>query len=194
MCYDEKYMMNLFKKILDSLEFYIFAGVFFIIIWYFVLSPRAIDGISMYPFLQNNDFILVYKLQYLTKDPQRGDVVVFKHSETQDYIKRVIGLPGETVTVQNGSVYINGKALVETYLDSAVRTQPESTIREGVPYKIPENQYVLMGDNRPYSTDSREFGAVEKDFIEGRALLVWFPPEDGKLIKRLDYGDKLTLK
>jgi len=194
MCYDDKHMMNLFKKILDSLEFYIFAGVFFIIIWYFVLSPRAIDGVSMWPYLENSDFILVYKLQYLAKDPHRGDVVVFKHSESQDYIKRVIGLPGETVTIQNGTVYINGIALTESYLDSSVRTQPESTIREGVPYKVPVDQYVLMGDNRPFSTDSREFGAVPKEYIEGRALVVWFPPKDSKLIKRLDYGDNLTAK
>lgn len=186
--------MNLFKKILDSLEFYIFAGVFFIIIWYFVLSPRAIDGVSMVPYLQNNDFILVYKLQYLTKDPQRGDVVVFKHSETQDYIKRVIGLPGETITVQNGRVYIDGRELYEAYLDESVRTQPESTIREGVPYKVPEGKYALFGDNRPFSTDSREFGAVDKEAIEGRAILVWFPPENAKLIKRLDYGDKLVVE
>lgn len=194
MCYDDKHMMNLFKKILDSLEFYIFAGVFFIIIWYFVLSPRAIDGVSMWPYLENSDFILVYKLQYLAKDPQRGDIVVFKHSESQDYIKRVIGLPEETVTIQNGTVYINGIALTESYLDSSVRTQPESTIREGVPYKVPADQYVLMGDNRPFSTDSREFGAVPKEFIEGRAMVVWFPPKDSKLIKRLDYGDNLTAK
>jgi len=194
MCYDDKHMMNLFKKILDSLEFYIFAGFFFIIIWYFVLSPRAIDGVSMWPYLENSDFILVYKLQYLAKDPQRGDIVVFKHSESQDYIKRVIGLPEETVTIQNGTVYINGIALTESYLDSSVRTQPESTIREGVPYKVPADQYVLMGDNRPFSTDSREFGAVPKEFIEGRAMVVWFPPKDSKLIKRFNYGDNLTAK
>lgn len=187
-------MMDLFKKILDSLEFYIFAGVFFIIIWYFVLSPRAIDGISMVPYFRNNDFILVYKLQYLSKNPQRGDIVVFKHSETQDYIKRIIGLPGETITIQNGRVFIDGKELYESYLDATVKTQPEATIREGVPYKIPQGQYVAMGDNRQYSTDSREFGAVPKEFIEGRAVLVWFPPENAKLIKRLDYGDNLTNK
>lgn len=185
-------MMQLFKKILDSLEFYIFAGVFFIIIWYFVLSPRAIDGISMFPYLHNSDFILVYKLQYAYSDPQRGDVVVFRHSETQDYIKRVIGLPGETVLIQNGKVYINGKELHESYLDSTVATQPESTIREGVPYVVPAGQYLCMGDNRPYSTDSRDFGAVPKDYIEGRAVLTWFPPEDAKIINRVTYDLNVT--
>ncbi len=185
--------MNLFKKILDSLEFYIFAGVFFIIIWYFVLSPRAIDGVSMFPYLHNNDFILVYKLEYLSSDPKRGDVAVFKHSETQDYIKRVIGLPGETIKIQNCKVYINGQLLDEPYLDSSVCTEPQATIREGVPYKIPEGEFVLIGDNRPQSTDSREFGAVPKDYIEGRALAVWFPPENSKIINRLNYdGAKIA--
>ncbi|MCC7304072.1 signal peptidase I [bacterium] len=180
--------MDIFKKILDSLEFYIFAGVFFIIIWYFVLSPRAVDGISMYPYLHNNDFILVYKLQYISKNPQRGEIVVFKHSETQDYIKRVIGLPNETVLIQDGKVYIDGKILSEPYLDVTARTQPEATIREGIPYKIPDNQYVLFGDNRQYSTDSREFGAVPKEYIEGRAVVVWFPPENAKFVTKPHYS------
>lgn len=184
-------MINFLKRVLDSLEFYIFAGITFIIIWYFILSPRAIDGVSMFPYLQDKSLILVYKLQYVSKNPERGDVVVFKHSETQDYIKRVIGLPGETVTVRGGKVYINGTLLNESYLDETVVTQPEATIREGVPYKVPTNQYVLLGDNRQNSTDSREFGAVAKEFIEGRAVTVWFPPEYSKIIKRIDYGEKL---
>jgi len=187
-------MTNFFKKILDSLEFYVFAGVFFIIIWYFVLSPRAIDGISMFPYLHNTDFILVYKLQYITSPPKRGEVVVFKHSETQDYIKRVIGLPGETIKIENGLVYVNEKLLDESgYLDQSVKTQPGAAVREGVDYVVPEGQYLLFGDNRPFSTDCREFGAVPKEYIEGKALVVWFPPEHAKVIKGVDYGSNFML-
>lgn len=181
-------MIDFFKRILDSLEFYIFAGIFFIVIWYFVLSPRAIDGISMEPTLWDQSLILVYKLQYINSHPERGDIVVFKHSETDDYIKRVIGLPGETVLIQNGKIYINGTQLAETYIGETVVTNPYAAIREGVPYKVPTGKYVMIGDNRENSTDSREFGAVAEEYIEGRAVLVWFPPEDSKVLKRVDYG------
>lgn len=181
-------MGEILKKILDSLEFYILAGVLFVVVWYFVLSPRNIDGVSMYPYLSNDSYVLMYKLEYLTGKPERGDVVVFKHSPTQDYIKRVIGLPGEVLLIQNGKVYVNGKILNESeYLSSSVLTQSDAAIREGIPYTVPDNQYVLMGDNRPQSTDSRAFGAVPREYIEGRAVVVWFPPPDIKVIKKVTY-------
>lgn len=181
-------MINTVKKVLDSIEFYILAGVFFVVIWFFVLSPRKIDGRSMVPYFANEDYILMYKLEYLTGKPQRGDIVVFKHSATQDYIKRVIALPGETITVQNSKVYINGKLLDESkYLADTVQTLPGATVLEGIPYTVPENQYFLMGDNRTQSTDCRDFGAVDKGSIEGRAVAVWFPPQDGKFISRITY-------
>lgn len=181
-------MTNILKKILDSIEFYVLAGVLFIVIWYFVLSPRKIDGVSMFPYLHNNDYVLMYKLEYLGSTPKRGDVVVFKHSMTQDYIKRIIALPGETVLIRNGKVYVNDKLLDESlYLASTVVTNPAESIREGLPYVVPQGRYVLMGDNRERSTDSRSFGAVEKEAIEGRAVLLWFPPQNMKLIQRVTY-------
>lgn len=181
-------MVNALKKILDSLEFYILAGVLFVVIWYFILSPRRVDGESMYPYLHNFDYVLMYKLEYLSANPQRGDVVVFKHSALEDYIKRVIALPGETILVQDGKVSINGKRLDESaYLGESVQTFGSAAIKEGVPYVVPENQYVLLGDNRTNSTDSRALGAIPKEAIEGRAVVIWFPPQDTKLINRVTY-------
>lgn len=177
-------MNNAFKKFLDSIEFYILVLIFFILIWFFVLSPRAIDGISMFPYFYNNDFILVDKTVYLYSKPERGDVVVFKHSATQDYIKRVIGMPNDIVMVRNGNVYINDKLLDEPYLTDDVRTSPGAALREGIPYTVPERQYLLMGDNRPSSTDSREFGAVPLEYIEGRAVIVWYPLDRMKMVPR----------
>jgi signal peptidase I len=180
--------MEFIKKILDSIEFYILAGIFFIVIWIFVLSPRNIDGISMYPYLHNFDYILMYKLEYISGGPQRGDVVVFKHSATEDYIKRVIALPGESLLIQDGKVFVNGSQLDETqYLNPTITTKAGATIREGVPYKVPENNFVLIGDNRPASTDSRDFGAVPLTAIEGRAVFVWFPLQNIKVIPRINY-------
>lgn len=130
----------------------------------------------------------MYKLEYLASTPKRGDVVVFKHSMTQDYIKRIIALPGETLMIRDGKVYINGQLLDESkYLANTVTTFPSDAVREGIPYVVPDGKYVLMGDNRERSTDSRAFGAVEKDAIEGRAVLLWFPPQNMKLIQRVTY-------
>jgi signal peptidase I len=180
--------MNFLKKLLDSLEFYILAGVLFVVVWYFVLSPRNIDGVSMFPYFHNFDYILMYKLEYLSSTPQRGDIVVFKHSAVQDYIKRVIALPGEEILLQSGKVYINGKLLDETqYLSTAVYTAGENAVQEGIPYVVPQGHYFLMGDNRPNSTDSREFGAIPKETIEGRAVLVWFPFNNTKIVPRIQY-------
>jgi signal peptidase I len=90
-------------------------------------------------------------------------------------------------------VLINGKVLDESsYLDESVRTEAGASIREGVEYSIPVNQYVLIGDNRPFSTDCREFGAVPKEYIEGKALVVWFPPKDAKVIQKINYGANFT--
>jgi len=188
-------MVNLIKKFLDFSQFFIFSGVLVIVLWMFVITPRKIDGVSMFPYLHNRDLILVFKLAYASSRPKRGDVVVFKHSETQDYIKRVIALPGEEIMIQNGKVYINGNILDESdYLGDSVYTTQGATLKEGVPFIVPDNQYICIGDNRPMSTDSREFGAVPIETIEGRALLVWYPPQDAKVINRVKYNISSALK
>jgi len=139
----------------------------------FLLQAFYIPSLSMYPTLKVNDRVLVNKLSYDVHPVHRGDVVVFKSppnegADIKDLIKRVIGLPGETVESADGHILINGKALDEPYLKDGVFTGPvEKTV-------VPPGRYWVMGDNRPNSKDSRYFGTIPKSLIIGRAFVrVW---------------------
>jgi signal peptidase I len=128
----------------------------------------------MEPTLIVGDKVLVNKLSYDFHSVHRGDVIVFKKPPNdfspgiKDLIKRVIGLPGETISAQDGSVYINGQKLKESWLPKGVTTDNFGPVR------IPAGQYFVMGDNRGDSADSRVFGPITKSLIIGRAfLLVW---------------------
>lgn len=168
---------------LDILEVVVFAIGIFFFIYLLVMRPHKIDGESMMPNFVNNEYLLTEKVSYYFRDPQRGDVVVFTPpvSNLDEYIKRVIGLPGETVTVKNGHVYINDKVLDEPYLPEGTYTnggncnRDSTCLREGEAYKIPDGYYIVMGDNRNNSSDSRYWGPITKKAISGRAWVVYWP-------------------
>jgi signal peptidase I len=139
----------------------------------FLLQAFYIPSLSMYPTLKVNDRVLVNKISYDLHPVHRGDMVVFRSppnegSETKDLIKRVIGLPGETVESRDGHILINGKVLNEPYLGPDVTTGPvDKTV-------VAPGHYWVMGDNRPNSRDSRFFGTIPKSLIIGRAFVrVW---------------------
>ncbi|HEX4905255.1 MAG TPA: signal peptidase I [Acidimicrobiales bacterium] len=144
----------------------------------FLIQAFFIPSLSMYPTLDEGDRVLVNKLSYKLHDVHRGDLVVFERpkgqpeSEIKDLIKRVIGLPGETIEAREGTVYIDGKALEESYLVDGITTDnlPRQVIAKG--------HVFVMGDNRSDSADSRVFGAIDEDSIVGRAFVrVWPIPE-----------------
>ncbi|MDY7020615.1 MAG: signal peptidase I [Cyanobacteriota bacterium] len=141
----------------------------------FVAEARYIPSGSMLPTLEINDRLIIDKLGYKFKDPVRGDVVVFSPTEqlkTQykdAFIKRIIGLPGETVKVRDGLVYINGEPLDEKYI-------AEEPQYDWGPEVIPENSYLVLGDNRNNSYDSHYWGFVPRDHIIGRAIVRFWPP------------------
>src|SRR5436305_5498108 len=139
----------------------------------FLVQAFYIPSGSMLPTLQEQDRVLVNKLSYDLHDVHRGDIVVFKGPEqaqgqVKDLIKRVIGLPGDTVEAHDGAVYVNGQALNEPYLGPGITTGPLE------PQHIAPHHYWVMGDNRGNSKDSRFFGAIDKSLIIGRAFVrVW---------------------
>jgi len=141
----------------------------------------------MYPNFHDKEQIVAEKLSIKFKDLQRGEVVIFEHPLEKDrlLIKRVIGLPGETIKLENGSVYINNKILEEKYLPTGTTTKGQNFQGEDVDYKIPSNYYALMGDNRSKSTDSREWGFVSKNLIVGRGAFVYYPLNRIRLIENL---------
>jgi len=136
----------------------------------FIFQPFYIPSGSMEPTLYPRDRVIVNKFIYRFSEPKRGDIIVFlPPNDNRDYIKRIIGLPGETLEIKKGVVYINQQQLSEPYKIK----QPDLT--NFGPFKIPPSNYFVMGDNRPNSSDSRVFGPLRKERIIGRAVLIYWP-------------------
>ncbi|MBK9928042.1 MAG: signal peptidase I [Anaerolineales bacterium] len=160
---------------LDILETIILAVVLYFGIN--AVSARVrVDGLSMNPTLQNGEYILVSRVTYKTGQPQRGDIIVFSlpTDQRQDLIKRVIGLPGETVSVQDGEVKINGFVLQEPYI-----AQPPIYNGE---WTVGDNELFVLGDNRNDSKDSHQWGLLPQENVIGKALLIYWPPSEWKFI------------
>ena len=138
------------------------------------LQNFRVEGDSMLPNLHNGEYILVNKVDYLLHPPQRGDIVVFKSAEggDEDLIKRVIGLPGDEVQVRDGVVFVNGERWNEPYVNDEF---PDRSFFG--PTTVPEGKVFVMGDNRANSRDSRFFGPLPIDNIEGEAFVIFWPPQ-----------------
>ena len=154
----------------------IFATIAIIIYW-LIAQPHKVSGASMFPNFKDGDFIITDKLTYKFGEPKRGDVVVFKNprDESEDFIKRIMGLPGDRIKVENGHVYINGKMVNEGFLKSDVITPGGSFMHEVQEIVVQPGEYIAMGDNRQHSSDSREWGFVTKKEIIGRVFLRYWP-------------------
>jgi len=171
---------------LDFFEVVFIGIAVFVIVYIFVGQLMEVNGSSMEPNFQNKEQIIAEKVSLGFKKLQRGEVIIARQPQNPEklLIKRVIGLPNETIKISQGKVYINEKELDEPYLPKNTTTIEDSTIKEDVIYKIPEESYIIMGDNREDSTDSRSWGAVPKDLIVGRALLVYYPLKEIKFVAK----------
>lgn len=136
----------------------------------FVVQSYYVQGISMQPGLVNGQYVMVNKVTYLFQSPERGDVIIFHYPKdvSQDFIKRVIGLPGDTITTDRTHVTVDGKVLNEPYISMPYNL-------EGKTWTVPKGQYFVLGDNRPQSDDSRTWGFVPKDYIIGKAVIAFWP-------------------
>lgn len=182
-------MKKIMAGFLDIIEFFVSSSAVAILIYLFVTQPHQVNGNSMYPNFHDGEFLLTDKLSYRFGGPQRGDVVVFTAPPQArcpvglncDFIKRIVGLPGEKIKVENGSIFINGQKLSEPYENLTKGTNggifSESFLSDGIERDISQNSYVVMGDNRPNSSDSRDWGPIKKDSIVGKAWLRYWPPQ-----------------
>ena len=171
------------RFILDSLELILIAVAIFAIVNIFLGELLLVTGSSMAPALKNNEQIIGEKISLNFSPLKRGEIIIFKHPNKNILIiKRIVGMPGETVKIEKGSIYINDKLLNEPYTKGRPTKGGES-VKEGVEYKIPDNHYLLLGDNRTESMDSREWGFLNKKGITSRALLVYYPLENFRLIR-----------
>lgn len=162
------------RLLLDALEVAVITMLIFLIARVFVQNYQ-VDGPSMTPTLLNNEFILVNKAEYFFHGPQRGDVIVFRYPKdtSRDYVKRVIGLPGDTVRVTaQGAVSVNGATLTEPYINDSLNVYGPETV------KLKSGQYFVLGDNRGDSSDSRDWGPVPSSDIIGVAAFVYWPLPD----------------
>lgn len=159
-----------------------------------IISARVrVEGFSMLPTLNNGEYVLISRLSYKLGDYHRGDIIVFRppmypdaplwqqlfgfpgfNDKYEDYIKRIIGLPGETVRIDNGAVYINNTSLIEPYIAA-----PPDYSNE---WKVPEGQLFVLGDNRNNSADSHAWGFLPEQNVIGKALVVYWPFADFMII------------
>jgi signal peptidase I len=141
------------------------------------ISARIrVDGFSMEPTLQSGEFVIVNKLAYKLGQPAIGDVVVFHfpRNPDQEYIKRIIGLPGDQVAVKEGQVFVNGGPLQEPYIKAPPSYESE--------WRVSENELFVLGDNRNNSSDSHNWGGVPMDNVVGKAVLIYWPPAEWGLL------------
>lgn len=176
--------------LLDILEVIVFAFAIFLFLYLLVMQPHKIKGVSMMPNFPDGEFLLTDKVTYRFKEPKRGDVIIFKApvAEDEEFIKRIIGLPGEKVMLKEGHFYINGKILDESYIASDVYTNPGNFLLENEEYTVPTGKYFVVGDNRPHSSDSRFWGPVDLKAFNGRAWLIYWPLSSFGTVKGTSYN------
>ena len=168
------------RFLLDIMETILLAAILFLVI-NGVSARVRVEGFSMVPSLQDGEFVLVNRMAYRFGDPQRGDIIVFHHPTDQtseDLIKRVIGLPGDRVSVEGGVVHVNGVALKENY----IADRPAYTDSQ----KVPEGELYVLGDNRNNSSDSHAWGFVPYKDVIGKAILIYWPFKELAMIQHVD--------
>ncbi|MBC6938660.1 MAG: signal peptidase I [Anaerolineae bacterium] len=164
---------------LDLLETILLAAALYLGIN--AISARVrVDGFSMEPTLQNGEYVLVSRLAYRLGEPQRGDIIVLKYpgEPKQDLIKRIIGLPGDKVEVRDLHVVVNDQQLVEPYIAAAPTYSGT--------WEVPPGYLFVLGDNRNDSSDSRSWGMLPLENVIGKALVIYWPPPQWKLIYHFD--------
>jgi len=167
------------RFVLDILETLVLAVVLYFGIN--TISARVrVDGFSMKPTLQDGEYILVSKLAYKLGQPQRGDIVVFIFpvNPAEDLIKRVIGLPGDTISVQDGVLSINGVTMDEPYINAPPAYNGT--------WKVSPEELFVLGDNRNDSRDSHQWGLLPIGKVIGKAVLIYWPPKEWEVIKHID--------
>ncbi|MEN4011704.1 MAG: signal peptidase I [Chloroflexota bacterium] len=161
-----------------------FKTLLFALVLYLVISGLTdrvrVENVSMQPTLSEGELLVVYTLAYHFGEPHRGDIIVFHRNRQppEDYIKRVIGLPGDLVVVRDGLVQINGITLDEPYI-----AQPPAYSGE---WQVPPDSLFVLGDNRNRSSDSRVWGFVPMSDVVGRAVLIYWPPSEVRLLSHAD--------
>jgi len=167
----------------------------FLVVYLFFMQPHQVNGQSMVPSFQSGEYVLTDKVSYRFGEPRRGDVIVFHAPPAAqcptgtgcDFIKRVIGLPGETVSVKNNKIYVNNVQLEESYLPATFVTEAGAYTR-GRDVNLGASEYFVAGDNRSHSSDSRAWGPITDSEIVGRAFFRYWPAAQVGLVEHFVYN------
>jgi len=182
--------MEILRKIyfffLDTMQTILLAASIFLVIYIFLFRPFQVSGESMFPTFKDREYILTNLITLRFDDPKKGDVIVFKApTDTEkDFIKRIIATAGESVELKDGFVYVNDKKVDESpYLSNDVRTYGGSFLSDNQIITVPQGEFFVMGDNRQFSSDSREWGFLEKNKIIGKSFFVYWPFNTMRIVK-----------
>ncbi len=179
---------------LDMIETMVIALSLFLVVYLFAVQPHQVNGQSMVPTFHSGEYVLSDKISYRSRDPERGEVVVFHAPPAADcpegtgcdFIKRVIGLPGDTIEVKENHIFVNNTQLDESYIPATYKVLPGNFTKNG-PITVPLGQFFVSGDNRPYSSDSRQWGPIPKSNIVGRAFFRYWPLKVSGWINKAEY-------
>lgn len=179
-------LRKIYNFLIDTVQSILIAAAVFLVIYIFLFRPFEVQGESMYPNFQDKEYVLTNLITLRTTPLKRGDVIVFKAppDPEKDFIKRIIGLPGDTIMIQNGDVYVNAQKLDQSaFLAPDVKTYGESFLRDGETITVPQDEYFVLGDNRPYSSDSRDWGFVPRGNIIGESFFIYWPLNYAHVVK-----------
>ncbi len=180
-------LKKIYSFLTDTIQTILLAASVFLVIYIFLFRPFQVSGQSMFPNFRDREYILTNLISLKFEPLKTGDVVVFKApppNADKDFIKRVIGLPGDTVELKNGYVYLNNQKLDESaYLAPSVRTYGGAFLANNQKITVPPGHYFVLGDNRPESSDSREWGYVSQSELIGKSFFVYWPASEMHIIK-----------
>lgn len=171
-------MNKTFRFIWEIVKVVVISSAIVIPIRYFLIQPFFVRGSSMEPNFDNGQYLVINEISYRFDDPERGDVIVFRYpmDPKQYYIKRIIGLPGETVEIKNGKVFIyNDEFLEGTVLDESLYLDSNTLTLRNTHIELGKEEYFVLGDNRAASSDSRQWGSLDSDYIIGCVWLRAWP-------------------
>ena len=176
----KSFFENLGGYFIEFFETVVVFGAIFAAIYLFIAQFHKVQGNSMVPTFHTGDYLITEKVSYRFRDPKKGDIIVLKNprDESQDFIKRIIAVPGDSVKIAGNTVYLNNEPLKEDYLSPGTITRPGAFLTEGTSIKVADNQYFAFGDNREHSSDSRDWGSLTKAEIVGKAFYRYWPPKD----------------